>query len=103
MGGQKRRTISALRKRASQEKAKDKPSERRRARVRGLQPMKELEGIAKELASDRRYITPYMLSNRADIKLSRSREVLRKLSGKGLLGLVEKNGDVEIYTLAQTG
>ena len=56
----------------------------------------DYEGIVRAL-SDVKFVTPYVLTSKLRIKLSKSRELLRKLASMGKLELVEKNRELEIY------
>jgi len=44
-----------------------------------------------------KYVTPYLVTKKFEIKLSRSKMILRKLAADGKLKLVEKNRELEIY------
>jgi len=99
MGGQKRQTISAMKKKAQRERKPKEDKKVTRVKLPYLSS-KELEKKAFDVVKSAKYITPYLLSAKVETKLSRSKEILRKLSSQGSIELVEKNGDVEIYALA---
>ena len=44
-----------------------------------------------------KYVTPYLVTKKFEIKLSKSKMILRKLAVDGKLKLVEKNRELEIY------
>lgn len=47
--------------------------------------------------SNLKYVTPYIITRKFEIKLSRSKMLLRKFAADGKLRLVEKNREIEIY------
>lgn len=102
MGGQKKPTISAMRKRMTREQrleAKKKLKEEKKKET-GQFPYpveKKIETEALSIISTMKYITPYLLATKMRIKLSRSRDILRRLASEGRLELVEKNRELEIY------
>ena len=51
--------------------------------------------------SKMKYVTPYLLSSRVGIKMSRARAVLRELAARGVLKVVDKNRRVPIYVPAK--
>lgn len=55
------------------------------------------EAEIEKYVSRLKYVTPYMLTKKFEIKLSRSRLILRRLAAEGKLKLVEKNRELEIY------
>ena len=98
MGGQKRQTISAMKKKVQRERKKGEDKKVTRVKLPYLSG-KDLEKKVFDVVKSAKYITPYLLSAKVETKLSRSKEILRKLSSQGSIELVEKNGDVEIYAL----
>ncbi|MFQ5711003.1 MAG: 30S ribosomal protein S25e [Candidatus Geothermarchaeales archaeon] len=103
MGGQKRPTLSTLKKKAMKERQKEgeKKAEKKKKTTLSYQSSKELEERALKIIENMRYVTPYLLSLKVETKLSKSRKILRRLSSRGKIELAEKNGDVEIYNLIE--
>ncbi len=98
MGGVKRPTVSAMKKRvARQEKKEKEDSSKRKTLIRTYLADRELEKKSRNIIMKMKYVTPYLLSSKTEVKLSRSRDILRKLASQGKLELLEKNGDIEIY------
>jgi len=102
MGGQKKPTISAMRKRMTREQrleAKRKLKEERE-KEKGTYPYlleRDMEEKAWSIIAQMKYVTPFILTSKLRIKLSRSRDLLRKLAQEGKLELIEKNRELEIY------
>ena len=98
MGGVKKLTVSAMKKRATGEKKREKEDSSRRKRITAPYiAERELEKKSKSIIMKMKYVTPYLLSSRMEVKLSRGRYILRKLASQGKLELLEKNGDIEVY------
>lgn len=96
MGGQKKPTLTKLKKMLTRSARAQRAEEKKRVIFRynlaGGEEKEILNYISKQ-----KYITPYMLSRKMEIKISKSRSILRKLADEGKLKLVEKNGDFELY------
>ena len=100
MGGTKKPTLSKLRKMTmKKEKAAKKGEEKRREVYKGFLTPKDEEELSKYILRQK-YITPSMLSRKGEIRISIARRLLRKLYSEGMLTLVEKHKDVEVYAPA---
>jgi len=95
MGGTKKPTISKLKKLASRRDEKKKEEKKREA-YRSYISEKERQDII-NFVKKQKYVTPYMVSRRAEVKLSLARDLLRSLAKEGILKLEEKNRELEIY------
>ncbi len=95
MGGTKKPTISKLKKLASRRDEKKKDEKKREA-YRSYITEKEKQDIV-NFVKRQKYVTPYMISRRAEVKLSLARDLLRSLAKEGILKLEEKNRELEIY------
>ncbi len=95
MGGTKKPTISKLKKLTSRKEEKKKEEKKREA-YRAYIPEKEKQDII-NFVKKQKYITPYMVSRKAEVKLSTARNILRSLAEEGVLKLEEKNRELEIY------
>ncbi len=102
MGGQKKPTLSALRKRMTRDQrleAKRRLKEEKE-KEKGAFPYpvdKRIEEEAWKVITTMKYVTPYALSIRMRFKLSKGRDLLRKFAAEGRLELIEKNRELEIY------
>ena len=102
MGGQKKPTISKLKK-MLHGKGKDVRREEKKKVEYGVVIDSSLE---KELISyimKQKYVTPSMVSRKGEIKISEARRFLRKLYSDGKLTLEVKNGDLEVYIPVKAG
>lgn len=100
MGGTKKPTLSKLRKMTMRkEKTGKKGDEKRREVYKGYITPKEEEELRGYILKQK-YITPSMLSRKAELRISIARRLLRKLHNDGLLRLMEKHKDVEVYAPA---
>ncbi len=96
MGGQKKPTLTKLKKMLARASKTQKAEERKRTVYRYNLGSGEEKEILKYIFK-LKYVTPYMLSRKMEIKISKSRAILRKLANEGKLKLVEKNRDFELY------
>ncbi len=97
MGGTKKPTISKLKKMAMRrDSSSRKGEEKKRDIYKGFLTSKEEDELKKYILKQR-YITPSMLARRGEVRISIARRLLRKLKEEGLLELLEKHRDVEIY------
>lgn len=97
MGGTKKPTLSKLRKMTmKKDKAGKKGEERKREIFKGYLTPKEEQELTKYILKQK-YITPSMLSRRGELRISIARRLLRKLHNEGLLKLMEKHKDLEVY------
>jgi len=96
MGGQKKPTISKLKKMLEGKKRRSEKEEVRKVEygvVIDEATKKELIGFIK----NSRYVTPSMVSRKAEIKISEARRFLRELENQGLIRLEIKNRELEVY------
>lgn len=96
MGGVKKPTLGKLKKMARRDRGRDE-KQAKKAKVRFSISVKEVEKDIHNMVKGMKYVTPYLLSMKTDIKLSKSKEILRKLASRGELVLVEKNRNIEVY------
>ena len=97
MGGTKKPTVSKLKKMVGRREEKKK-EEKKKENYRILISSKEKDEL-KNYIKKSRYITPYLVSKRMEIKLSAARRILRELADEKVIRLEEKNKGLEIYTL----
>ena len=99
IGGQKKPTITAMRKRMTREQKLEakKRLKEEKAKESGTFPYVIEEEDVSKLISSSNYVTPFILTSKLRIKLSKSREILRRLASEGKLELVEKNRELEVY------
>ena len=95
MGGTKKPTISKLKKLTSRREEKKKEEKKKEA-YRAFITDKERQEII-NYVKKLRYVTPYMISRKVEVKLSIARNILRNLADEGILKLEEKNRELEIY------
>ena len=100
MGGQKKPTISKLKK-MLHGKGKDTSKEEKKKVEYGVVIDGKLEKELKGYVLHQRYVTPSMVSRKAEIKISEAKRFLRQLYEEGLLKLEVKNGDLEVYAPAK--
>ena len=97
MGGTKKPTITKMKKMAMREKVKKKQKEEiRKIEYRALIDGGEIEKLKKYVLKQK-YVTPYQLSKKGEIKVSIARRLLRGWASEGLLKLDMKNRELEIY------
>lgn len=106
-GGKKKPTVSALEKRAKKEAEAKKEEGGKKPQMRlsgttGELTEASMDAVIKEIKG-LKYVTPYVLSSRLGIKISRAKRVLRELESRGLLVAVDKNSRVPIYAPATGG
>ena len=98
MGGPKKPTLKQLEKRLLRQKqqaAEKAMMEAREKSVTGVIPpsLDEVESFIK----NQPYITPYILSEKFGIRISISKDILRRLAEQGRLKLVEGDSRLRIY------
>jgi len=104
MGGKKKPTLSQLaKKQEKQQAAPAKPTgkgkkaaEERQVVKASLVDPKLLSDVEKEVTKWE-YVTPYLVANRFNTKMSVAYQVLRTLASKGSLVLVSKGHRTEVY------
>lgn len=101
MGGQKKPTISKLKK-MLQGKRRDTDKEEKKKVEYGVLISNELEKELRNYVLKQKYVTPSQLSRKGEIKISEARRFLRRLMDEGVLKLDVKNGDLEIYIPVKT-
>lgn len=100
MGGTKKPTLSKLRKMTMRrDKAAKKGEDKKKEILKGYITPREEEELTKYILKQR-YITPSILSRKGELRISIARRLLRKLHNEGLLKLMEKHKDVEVYAPA---
>ena len=97
MGGTKKPTISKLKKIVGKKEEKSKKEERKKEAYKVFIDPKEKEEL-KKYAKKVKYITPYLVSRKMEVKLSTARKILKELAEEGIIKLEEKNREVEIYS-----
>ncbi len=102
MGGQKKPTISKLKK-MLQGKSRDTRKEEKKKVEYGVVIDKNLEKELIGYIMKQRYVTPSLVSRRGEIKISEARRFLRRLYNEGKIKLELKNGDLEVYTPVKAG
>lgn len=97
MGGPKKPTLKQLEKRLLRQKQQDGKTamEVREKSIAGVTPpsLDEVESFIKTQP----YITPYTLSEKFGIRISVSKDILRRLAEEGKLRLVEGDSRLRIY------
>ncbi len=96
MGGQKKPTISKLKKMLEGKKRKSDREEVRKVEYGVIideATRKELIGFIKSS----KYVTPSMVSRKAEIKISEARRFLKELENQGMIRLELKNRELEVY------
>ena len=98
MGGVTKKPISAMER--AQRRARRGREEKRveKRQYSYLAPVSE-DDVLKEVKK-MRVITPLAVSEKFELRLSRSRQILRKLCEKGALKLLCKNRELEVYVPA---
>lgn len=100
MGGQKKPTISKLKK-MLQGRGKESGRDDKRKAEYGVVIDSNLEKELRSFILKQRYVTPSQISRKGEIKISEARKFLRKLMEEGILTLEVKNGDLEVYLPAK--
>jgi len=100
MGGKKKPTLSQLEKRM---RVLSKRERKRQTRVKEVRKESSLptltvpiDAIAKDVKK-MRCITPYLIATKYGIKISLAKKVLRELSERNVIKLVDRNRRVDIY------
>ena len=97
MGGQKKPTISKLKKMLQGKKGKiDKKEEKKKIEY-GVVISPDIDKELREFISKQRYVTPYIVSKKAEVKVGEARRYLKKLANEGVIKLVIKNRETEVY------
>jgi len=97
MGGQKKPTISKLKKMLQGKKGRaEKKDEKRRVEY-GVVVTPDLEKELRRFILRQKYITPYLISRKGEIKISEARRYLKRLQEERVLRLVIKNRELEVY------
>ncbi len=96
MGGQKKPTISKLKK-MLQGKGRDTGKEEKRKVEYGVVIDSNLEKELRNYVLKQKYVTPAQLSRKGEIKISEARRFLRRLMEEGVITLEIKNRDLEVY------
>ena len=101
MGGKKRPTISQLEKRVMKEQEKTQKEESRSKpkmsfTSEGRLTQVSLDAIYREI-SKLPYVTPFIVHNQFNLRISEAKRVLSALEQQGLLKLVDANRRVRIY------
>ncbi len=102
MGGQKKPTISKLKKMLEGKRKRAEKEEARKVEygvVIDDSKRKELIGFIK----NSKYVTPTMVSRKGEIKISEARRFLRELESQGMIKLEMKNRELEIYVPVKAG
>ncbi|HIQ13759.1 MAG TPA: hypothetical protein EYH44_05210 [Thermoprotei archaeon] len=100
MGGQKKPTISKLKK-MLHGRSKESGRDDKRKTEYGVVIDRNLEKELRNFILNQKYVTPSQVSRKGEIKISEARKFLRKLMEEGLLTLEVKNGDLEVYLPAK--
>mgnify|MGYP001773109631 CR=1 FL=1 len=103
-GGKKKPTVSQLEKRMKKEQEQAKKEEARKPQMKlqastGELTEASLDAIVKEVRK-MKYVTPYVLSTRFGITISRAKRVLRELASRGVVVPYDVNHRVPIYVPA---
>lgn len=100
MGGVTKKPISAVERAQRREGRSRRRGEERteKKQYSYLAPVSE-EEVLKEIKK-MRVVTPLTVSERLELRLSRSRQILRKLCERGVLRLLCKNRELEVYVPA---
>ena len=97
MGGTKKPTVSKLKKMVSKREERTKKEEKKKVSYKILINPDEKDEL-KNYIRKSRYITPYLVSKKMELKLSAARKILREFADEGIIRLEEKNRGLEIYT-----
>lgn len=99
MGGVTKKPISAMEK---AQRRRERGAEERKVEKRQYSYVSSIseEDVIKEIKKAR-VITPLSVSERFELKLSRSRQILRRLCEKGVIKLLCKNRELEVYVPAR--
>jgi ribosomal protein S25 len=96
MGGQKKPTITKLKKMMAKSRSQKATEDKKKTVYKYNLASGEEKDIINFIMNSK-YVTPYILTRKMELKISRSRMILRRLASEGKLRLVEKNGDLEVY------
>jgi len=97
MGGQKKPTLTKLKKMLQGKKGRsDKKDEKKRVEYTVITSSQVEDELIKFIMRQR-YVTPYMVSRKGEIKISEAKRLLRKLAYNSKVELVTKNRELEVY------
>ncbi len=96
MGGQKKPTITKLKKMLQGKKGKKEREEKKKIEY-GVVITPEMEKELTTYIMRQKYVTPFIVSRKAEIKLSEAKRFLKKLVDTGKIQLVIKNRELEVY------
>ncbi len=96
MGGQKKPTISKLKKMLEGKRKKSDKEETRKVEYGVLIDPQKREELLNYI-NGLRYVTPNMVSRKGEIKISVAKKFLRELEREGVVKLDIKNRELEIY------
>jgi len=97
MGGQKKPTITKLKKMLQGKKGKREKKEGKKRIEYGVVITPEIKKELTAYIMKQKYVTPFIVSRKAEIKLSEARRFLKKLADTGKIQLVIKNRELEVY------
>jgi len=97
MGGQKKPTISKLKKMLQGKKGRAEKKDAKKRVEYGVVVTPDLEKELRRFILRQKYITPYLISRKGEIKISEARRYLKRLQEEGVLRLVIKNRELEVY------
>ncbi len=98
MGGAKK-TVPKSAKGMDDKKKETPKKEIQKASTTAIVEPKVLDAIKKEVPK-MKYVTPYQIYSKYNLKYSVSKEILKSMSEQGTLKLVKKTRRVEIYVPA---
>ncbi len=98
MGGRKKPSISQLEKKArkTSKGKEEKKKVEMTLNASGELTQVSMDAIIKEVKK-MKYVTPYILSSKFGIKMSRAKKVLKTLEAQGILSAYDLNHRVPIY------
>ncbi len=109
MGGKKKLTLSQMERLQSRKEERKEGQRKETPPTSALQKEKKPSGIiapdpkGKEVLSElkkMKVITPYAVASRFNLRLSIAKDLLERLNDAGLIELVSKGRNVQIYKVA---
>ena len=97
MGGQKKPTISKLKKMLQGKRGRVEKKDEKKKLEYGVVITSDLDKELRKFILRQKYITPYLVSRKGEIKVSEARRYLKRLREEGMLKLVIKNRELEVY------
>ena len=97
MGGQKKPTISKLKKMLQGKRGRVEKKDEKKKIEYGVVITSDLDKELRKFILRQKYITPYLVSRKGEIKVSEARRYLKRLREEGMLKLVIKNRELEVY------